>query len=537
MRGTNNTLVLPSLYGSIALSALILLSIWYLSSLHRLRHIPGPFLNSLSILPMQHMTRGGKLSFMLKDLGDKYGPLVRVGLNEVLFGDPDTYRKISAVRSDFTKGPWYALAKVVPDQDSLFSMRDDDLRKEYRTKLSPGYAGRENGGFEPGVDRIVAQFVNLVETNDEFGFGKLMGMAKNLADKKLAAASDENNMVQQHLRNGVTYKELLAEIFLELIAGSDSTATAVRMTMLCLLNTPSSLNALRHEMDQGIAQGRISSPIRDLEARQLPYLQAVIREGIRMYPPSTGLNYKQVAKGGTQLHGQFLPEGTQMGVNIQQLMRSKDTFGCDADVFRPERWLEAAAEDDDCFRDMCGVVDLAFGHGRFQCLGKTIAAMELNKIFIELFRRFDFAVVTPQEPLKLYDAAFWVTTDFWLRRLSRFEDVSPVCNCDAQHTHVPVVTGNVAQQEPVTAICADGPHIRLHAPIFAPRLGGEELDAVPQYLHFPLTNSLNIIHDTGTEFGGNPDASAALIVSIPEGSFGYGEMIDTNMGPGGNIQR
>lgn len=41
-------------------------------------------------------------------------------------------------------------------------------------------------------------------------------MAKNLADKKLAAASDENNMVQQHLRNGVTYKELLAEIFLEL---------------------------------------------------------------------------------------------------------------------------------------------------------------------------------------------------------------------------------------------------------------------------------------------------------------------------------
>ncbi|KAK1534673.1 cytochrome P450 [Colletotrichum costaricense] len=507
MRGTNDTLVLPSLYGSFALCALTLLSIWYLASWHRLRHIPGPFLNSLSILPMQHMTRGGKLSFMLKDLGDKYGPLVRVGPNEVLFGDPDTYRKISAVRSDFTKGPWYALAKVVPDQDSLFSMRDDDLRKEYRAKLSPGYAGRENGGFEPGVDRIVAHFVNLVETkyistpkefrpiefshksqyfaldvvselsfgealgflandedlfgyvatndlifpylavmlnvpwvgiflqqwplnkllpfsSDEFGFGKLMGMAKNLADKKLAAASDENNMVQQHLRNGVTYKELLAEIFLELIAGSDSTATAVRMTMLCLLNTPSSLNALRREMDQGIAQGRISSPIRDSEARQLPYLQAVIREGIRMYPPSTGLNYKQVAKGGTELHGQFLPEGTQMGINIQKLMRSKDTFGCDADVFRPERWLEAAAEDEDCFRDMCGVVDLAFGHGRFQCLGKTIAAMELNKIFIELFRRFDFAVVTPQEPLKLYDAAFWVTTNFWLRVVPRPSEFS-----------------------------------------------------------------------------------------------------------------
>ncbi|KAK1706239.1 cytochrome P450 [Colletotrichum lupini] len=471
MRGTNDTLVLPSLYGSFALCALTLLSIWYLASWHRLRHIPDPFLNSLSILPMQHMTRGGKLSFMLKDLGDKYGPLVRVGPNEVLLGDPDTYRKMSAVRSDFTKGPWYALAKVVPDQDSLFSMRDDDLRKEYRTKLSPGYAGRENGGVEPGVDRIVAHFVNLVETKyistpkefcheiwmwlmlptwkfshksqyfaldvvSELSFGEPLGFLAN--DEDLFGYVATNDLIFPYL--AVMLNVPWVGIFLQQwplnkllpfssdefgfgklmgIAGSDSTATAVRMTMLCLLNTPSSLNALRREMDQGIAQGRISSPIRDSEARQLPYLQAVIREGIHMYPPSTGLNYKQVAKGGTELHGQFLPEGTQMGINIQMLMRSKDTFGCDADVFRPERWLEAAAEDEDRFRDMCGVVDLAFGHGRFQCLGKTIAAMELNKIFIELFRRFDFAVVTPQEPLKLYDAAFWVTTNFWLRVVPR----------------------------------------------------------------------------------------------------------------------
>ncbi|KAJ0351859.1 hypothetical protein COL154_012767 [Colletotrichum chrysophilum] len=198
------------------------------------------------------------------------------------------------------------------------------------------------------------------------------------------------------------------------IAGSDSTATAIRMTMLCLLNTPASLNGLRREIDAAMSQGRISSPITDVEARELPYLQAVIKEGIRMYPPSTGLNYKQVAKGGAELCGYYLPEGTQLGVNVQKLMRSKETFGIDADVFRPERWLEAAA-DEERFKEMSDVIELAFGYGRFQCLGKTIAYMELNKIFVELLRRFDFAVVKPQEPLNLYDAAFWVTTDFWLR--------------------------------------------------------------------------------------------------------------------------
>ncbi|GKT56610.1 cytochrome P450 [Colletotrichum tofieldiae] len=445
---------------------MLLIILWYLRSWYRLRQIPGPFLNSISILPLNFMTLGGKLSFRLKDLGDRYGPLVRVGPNEVLFGDADSYRFISAVRSNFTKGPWYALSKVVPDQDSLFSLRDDEKRKELKAKLSPGYAGRENGGFEPSIDKVVAQFIKLIETkylskpsnfrpiefshksqyfaldvvsnlsfgealgfiandkdlfgyvktndqifpvlavmlnmpwfgimmqrwplnkllsfeSDMFGFGKLMSMAKSLADKRLAAGPDEDNMVQIHLRNGVTYKELLAEIFLELIAGSDSTATAIRMTMLCLLNTPEALNHLRQEMATGIAKGLISSPIRDTEARQLPYLQAVIKEGLRMYPPSTGLNYKQVAKGGAELCGQFLPEGTQLGVNIQRLMRSKETFGPDADVFRPERWLEAV-RDEERFRGMTSVVDLAFGHGRFQCLGKTIAAMELNKIFVEL---------------------------------------------------------------------------------------------------------------------------------------------------------
>lgn len=109
------------------------------------------------------------------------GPLVRVGPNEVLFGDADSYRAISAVRSDFTKGPWYELAKVVPDTHSLFSMRDDEARKELKAKLSPGvhpiptekqrtsanhwqYAGRDNGGFEAGIDMIVNQFIHLVES-------------------------------------------------------------------------------------------------------------------------------------------------------------------------------------------------------------------------------------------------------------------------------------------------------------------------------------------------------------------------------------
>lgn len=163
--------------------------------------------------------------------------------------------------------------------------------------------------------------------------------------------------------------------------------------MLCLLNTPSSLNTLRREIDDGIRKGHVSSPITDAEAREMPFLQAVIKEGIRMYPPQTGLNYKQVAPGGAEVCGHFLPEGTQLGVNIHRLMRCRDTFGVDADVFRPERWLEAAAADEDRFREMGAVVELDFGYGRYQCLGKSIAFMELNKIFVEVTHHLETSTV------------------------------------------------------------------------------------------------------------------------------------------------
>ncbi|KAM0286256.1 hypothetical protein ACHAQH_000984 [Verticillium albo-atrum] len=490
-----------SIFGgaTLLLTALI---IWEFRSWSRLKHVPGPLLHSVTIYGMNKLASGGRMAFALKELGDEYGPLVRVGPNEVMFADAETYRTVNGVRSEFTKGPWYEPSRVLPDQDSLFSMRDDKLRKDLKGRMAPGYSGRDGAAFEPKVDRHVAQFVRLIEekylstpeafqpiefshrsqyfaldvvsdlgfgesmgflakdedvydyvhTNDtvfpivavllnmpwlsawlktwpmslampkegdEVGLGRLMTFARKLVDDRLHPdAKPGNDMMQSHIRNGLNRKELMAEVFLSLltsIAGSDSTATAIRMTFLCLMNTPKALATLHKEIDQAIADGRVSSPIRDAEAYELPYLQAVIKEGLRMFPPSVGHNYKQVPPGGATVCGYYLPEGTQIGVNILKMMRDRGLFGPDADVFRPERWTEASAQRPEMYKEMAATVDLAFGHGKFQCLGKTVAAMELNKVFVELLRRFDFAVVNVQAPLKLWDAAFWVTTDFWLR--------------------------------------------------------------------------------------------------------------------------
>lgn len=136
-----------SLVGDPTPTTLVLVSVIFLMgviiakefrSWQRLRHIPGPFLNSITVLPLSKLASTGRISHGLKEIQRKYGPLVRIGPSQVMFGDAETYRRMSSVRSEFSKGPWYGAAKVMPHQDSLFTSQEEAYRKEVKTKMTPG---------------------------------------------------------------------------------------------------------------------------------------------------------------------------------------------------------------------------------------------------------------------------------------------------------------------------------------------------------------------------------------------------------------
>lgn len=147
--------------------------------------------------------------------------------------------------------------------------------------------------------------------------------------------------------------------------------------MLYLAMNPRIVAKLHYEF----SNAAISSPIKDSEARQLPYLQATIKEGLRIFPPIPGLLSKEVPAGGDTIDGKFVPAGTKIGWAIFGTMRDIAMWGQDAEQFRPERWLEASPEK---LKDMESTLELVFGYGRYQCLGKSLALMQLNKIFVEV---------------------------------------------------------------------------------------------------------------------------------------------------------
>lgn len=102
---------------------------------------------------------------------------------------------------------------------------------------------------------------------------------------------------------------------------------------------------------------------------------------MRIRPVATGTFGKEVPPEGDVINGYFVPGGTTIGPNLSSLMRSKALFGEDADIFRPERFLEA---DQTTRAEMQRNVELVFGYGRWMCAGKSIAWLELNKTLFEV---------------------------------------------------------------------------------------------------------------------------------------------------------
>lgn len=162
-----------------------------------------------------------------------------------------------------------------------------------------------------------------------------------------------------------------------------------------------------------------------------------------MHPPFTGLLMKEVPAGGyVYSDGRTIPAGTFIGHNTWQAMRDKEIFGGDADMFRPERFVEASPE---TRARMRSAVDLVFGYGRWQCMGRPISMMELHKVFVEvcaprltidlpiliefisqLLRNFDMQIMNPYKPIKTFNVNLFLQTDMWVRVTER--DLTPKTN-------------------------------------------------------------------------------------------------------------
>ncbi|KAJ5961635.1 cytochrome P450 pisatin demethylase [Penicillium viridicatum] len=165
-------------------------------------------------------------------------------------------------------------------------------------------------------------------------------------------------------------------------AGSDTTAISLSSVLYHLLHTPACMKRLREEMKLSGITGNPTFK----ETQAMPYLQAVIKEALRVHPATGFPLFRVVPQGGEVLAGQFFPEGTNVGVNSWVTHYDTNIYGPDAATFRPERWLEADEQQSKLMEQNF----MAFGVGSRTCIGKNISLLEMNKMIPVLVRDFDF---------------------------------------------------------------------------------------------------------------------------------------------------
>lgn len=155
-----------ALAGLVAVATLLVYIVSAVRAAARLRAFPGPRLASFSYWWMIRNATSGRMGqIYYRDATLRYGDVVRVGPRELITSDPDLVRRLSATRSaarQYHRSSWYALNRLDPYEDSMFSLRDDVAHDRLKARTATAYAGRENPALEPEVDTVLRELVAVL---------------------------------------------------------------------------------------------------------------------------------------------------------------------------------------------------------------------------------------------------------------------------------------------------------------------------------------------------------------------------------------
>ncbi|KAL3447830.1 cytochrome P450 [Aspergillus insuetus] len=239
-------------------------------------------------------------------------------------------------------------------------------------------------------------------------------IVKNITGHTVAAKPSTGNLGTDFLTLLLTRQsegkiddtDLFNSLGANIAAGSDTTAISLSAFFYHILRSPEAFSTLRNEVDSVMRAKVIGEPVAYSEAQRMQYMQACIKEALRLHPATGYPLLRVVPEGGGSIAGQFFPEGTRVGMNPWVLHQNEDIFGPQPGLFRPERWLGA--------KDAVSVMSnhlLTFGAGARTCIGKNISLLEMSKLIPQLVRRFDFQLEQPGSDWKT-NTAWFVKQEF-----------------------------------------------------------------------------------------------------------------------------
>ncbi|XP_030936141.1 (S)-N-methylcoclaurine 3'-hydroxylase isozyme 1-like [Quercus lobata] len=164
-----------------------------------------------------------------------------------------------------------------------------------------------------------------------------------------------------------------------LIAGTDSSSMVTEWAMAELMRNQDVMHKLREEIESEIG----TNIVKESHLSHLPYLEACVKETLRLYPPGPLLILHRALQT-CQVMGYTIPKDSFISVNIWAIGRDPMVFN-DPLSFKPERFLDSSLDFKGTNFDYT-----PFGAGRRGCPGQPLATRQVPLMLASLVHSFDW---------------------------------------------------------------------------------------------------------------------------------------------------
>ncbi|EUC47483.1 hypothetical protein COCMIDRAFT_35012 [Bipolaris oryzae ATCC 44560] len=282
-----------------------------------------------------------------------------------------TLDTIALCAMDYRFNSYYS-ERMHPFIDAMADFLRTSGDRARRDPISQMFYGAETQKYWRDIELLRKTSLEVIETRRENPTDKkdlLNGMLSGVDPKTGEKMTDENV-----IDNMITF----------LVAGHETTSGLLSFTFYFLLKNPQAYEKAQQEVDEVIGKG----PITVEHLSKIPYLNAVLRESLRLQPtaPSFGIT----AKEDTTIGGKYaIKAGVPIVTLLPMLHRDPAVYGEDAEEFRPERMLDEEFERrnkefPDCWKP--------FGNGMRACIGRPFAWQEALLVLAILLQNFNFTM-------------------------------------------------------------------------------------------------------------------------------------------------
>ncbi len=265
----------------------------------------------------------------------------------------------------------------------------DEFRYELNEEFAKVYHDLENG-MHP-IAFIFPNFPLPVLRRRDKARVRIEEMVTEIIDKRAKKKEKSEDAFQMLIDSTyddgsrLTAHEITGLLVGTIFAGHHTTAGSAAWILIELARRPEVLKSVLEELDQLFG---VDGEVTFQSLREIPRLERVIKETLRLHPPLIFLirkvNRDLKFKDYTIKAGKFVCASPRVSHRIPEIFP-------DPEKFDPDRYSEERNEDKLPFSW------LAFGGGRHKCTGNAFAMLQLKAIFSILLRRYEFELVDPSD--------------------------------------------------------------------------------------------------------------------------------------------